>query len=273
VKNVFLYFGSFDPVHNGHIALAEYAVTKGLCDQVVLVVSPQNPLKAGREQAPEMARFEMAELACKASKYPGRICPSVVEFLLEKPSYTIRTLRYLKQNHGDGMRFSILMGADLVDSLDRWMEYEEILNDYPVFVYPRRGYRPAKFLDRITLLDDAPLCDYSSTEVRAAVERGEETSRMLCPDVARYIREKGLYSVAARIVALTAQIESMPEGPELLPLLQERGMCRYRGNEWGEALNDFNRMLRIDPAHREAKQLIEMVQEILAYRYKDIYNP
>ena len=273
MKNVFLYFGSFDPIHNGHIALAEYAVEKGLCDQVVLVVSPQNPLKAGREQAPEMARFEMAELACKASKHPARICPSVVEFLLDKPSYTIHTLRYLKQNHGSGMRFSILMGADLVDSLDRWMEYEEILNDYPIFVYPRRGCRPAKFLDRITFLEDAPLCDCSSTEVRTAVERGEDPSRMLCPDVVRYIREKGLYSVAARIAALTAQIGSMPEGPEQLPLLYERGMCRYRSSEWGEALNDFNRMLRIDPAHREAKQLTEMVQEILAYRYKDIYNP
>ncbi len=87
------------------------------------------------------------------------------------------------------------------------------------------------------------------------------------------VRERGLYSASRRVVALTAEIDRTPEGGALVPLLLERGMCRYRNNEWGEALNDFNRILRIDPTHREAGQLVEMVQEILAYRYKDIYNP
>ena len=95
-----LYFGSFNPVHRGHIALAEYVVGQGLCDETVLVVSPQSPYKQAAELAPEMDRFEMAEIACAASKYPERIKPSVVEFLLPKPSYTIDTLRYLKENFG-----------------------------------------------------------------------------------------------------------------------------------------------------------------------------
>ena len=86
MKRVMLYFGSFNPVHKGHIALAEYALERDLCDEVVLVVSPQSPYKQQEELAPELDRFEMAELACKASRHPERIKPSVVEFLLPKPS-------------------------------------------------------------------------------------------------------------------------------------------------------------------------------------------
>lgn len=271
MKNVLLYFGSFNPIHRGHIALAEYAVEQGLCDEVVLVVSPQNPHKQSAHLAPEMYRFEMAELACGASKYPEKIKPSVIEFMLERPSYTINTLRYLKENFGGEMRFSILMGSDLINTLDRWRESEAILADFPILVYPRRGHQVEKFGDRITLLEGAPYCDFSSTEVRSSVERGENTDRMLLPEVATYIREKGLYTTATRIVTLTAMIEEQPEAAA--PLYLERGMCHYRSNHWGEALNDFRRCLELDPQNEQARQLTDMVQEILAYRYTDIYNP
>ena len=138
MKRVMLYFGSFNPVHKGHIALAEYAVTQDLCDEVVLVVSPQSPYKEAAELAPEMDRFEMAEIACAASEYPDKIKPSAIEFLLPKPSYTIDTLRYLQQNFGSEMQFSILMGSDQIARLDGWKEYEKIL-EYPVYIYPRRS--------------------------------------------------------------------------------------------------------------------------------------
>ena len=270
MKNVLLYFGSFNPVHRGHIALAEYAIEKGLCDEVVLVVSPQNPLKKTDGLAPEMDRFEMAEIACAASKYPAQIKPSVVEFLLPKPSYTIDTLRYLTESHGSEMRFSLLMGSDLIGQLNRWKEYEEILNNYPVYVYPRRGERADRYLDRITLLEDAPLQDYSSTAIREMLQRGDDVSSALQPGVAAYIRKKNLWSPGARLAELTALLDAEPEQTELLV---ERGKIRYRRNEWGEALNDFNHALRIDAEHREAREFARMVQEILAFRYKDIYNP
>ena len=204
MKRVMLYFGSFNPVHRGHIALAEYVVGQGLCDEAVLVVSPQSPYKQAAELAPEMDRFEMAEIACAASKYPERIKPSVVEFLLPKPSYTIDTLRYLKENFGSGMQFSILMGSDQIARL------------------------------------------------------------------AAYIRRKGLWSPATRIAALGAQIAAEPGNTALLV---ERGKLHYRMGEWGPALNDFNAALRIDDTHVEAKEFARMVQEILEFRYKDIYNP
>ena len=269
MKRVMLYFGSFNPVHKGHIALAEYAVEQTLCDEVVLVVSPQSPYKAADELAPEMDRFEMAEIACAASKYPEKIKPSVVEFLLPKPSYTIDTLRYLKENFGPDMQFSILMGSDQIARLDGWKEYEKIL-EYPVYVYPRRGEPAEGFEGRITLLADAPLQDFASTDVRDRIGRGEDTSAMLDEGVAAYIRRKGLWSPAARIAALTARIA---EAPDDTALYIERGRLHYRMGEWGPALNDFNAVLRIDDGHVEARQFARMVQEILEFRYKDIYNP
>lgn len=269
MKRVMLYFGSFNPVHKGHIALAEYAVEQTLCDEVVLVVSPQSPYKAADELAPEMDRFEMAEIACAASKYPEKIKPSVVEFLLPKPSYTIDTLRYLKENFGSDMQFSILMGSDQIARLDGWKEYEKIL-EYPVYVYPRRGEPAEGFEGRITLLANAPLQDFASTDVRDRIGRGEDTSAMLDEGVAAYIRRKGLWSPAARIAALTARIA---EAPDDTALYIERGRLHYRMGEWGPALNDFNAVLRIDAEHVEARQFARMVQEILEFRYKDIYNP
>lgn len=269
MKRMMLYFGSFNPIHRGHIALAEYVVDEGLCDEVALVVSPQSPYKQTADLAPELDRFEMAEIACKASRHPERIRPSAVEFLLPKPSYTVDTLRYLTENHGSQMTFSILMGSDQIAALDGWKEYERIL-EFPVFVYPRRGERAERCLDRITLLDGAPLLDISSTDIRDRIGRGEDTSQLLVPSVADYIRRKGLWSPAARIAALTARIGAEPGNAALYV---ERGTLHYRFNEWGEALNDFNRALALDDGNAEARQLAEMVREILEFRYKDIYNP
>ena len=269
MKRIMLYFGSFNPVHRGHIALAEYVVGQGLCDEAVLVVSPQSPYKQAAELAPEMDRFEMAEIACAASKYPERIKPSVVEFLLPKPSYTIDTLRYLKENFGSGVQFSILMGSDQIARLAGWKEYEQIL-EYPVYVYPRRGEPAEGFEGRITPLTDAPLQDFASTDVRDRIGRGEDVAAMLDEGVAAYIRRKGLWNPTARKSALTAQIAADPENTALY---MERGKLHYRLNEWGAALNDFNRVLQTDDSHAEARQYAQMVQEILEFRYKDIYNP
>ena len=226
MKRVMLYFGSFNPIHKGHIALAEYAVEKGLCDELVLVVSPQSPYKQAEELAPEMDRFEMAEAACAASRYPDRIKPSVVEFLLPKPSYTIDTLRYLAENHGADMEFSILMGADQIERLDGWKEYDRIL-EYPVYVYPRRGERVDRFPGRITVLEDAPLQDFSATQIRGRIGRGEDVSQMLDKGVADHIRRKGLWNPTARKSALTAQIAADPENTALY---MERGKLHYRLN-------------------------------------------
>lgn len=193
MKRVLLYFGSFNPVHRGHIALAEYAVESNIADEVILIVSPQNPHKQSDELAAEFSRYEMCQVACQASKYPEKILVSAVEFTLPHPSYTIDTLKFLSENFGDKMAFSLLMGADNVERFDRWKSYEQILESYPIFVYPRRGYAVEKFADRVTVLADAPLFDYSATDVRTAIAEGGNISEMVIPEVESYIKLNNIY--------------------------------------------------------------------------------
>lgn len=193
MKRVLLYFGSFNPVHRGHIALAEYAVESNIADEVILIVSPQNPHKQSDELAAEFSRYEMCQAACQASKYPEKILVSAVEFILPRPSYTIDTLKFLSENFGDKMAFSLLMGADNVERFDRWKSYEQIVESYPIFVYPRRGYAVEKFADRVTVLAGAPLFDYSATDVRTAITEGGNISEMVIPEVESYIKLNKIY--------------------------------------------------------------------------------
>lgn len=189
-----LYFGSFNPVHRGHIALAEWIVEQGLGDEVVLIVSPQNPHKQSDELAPEFSRYEMCQLACEASRYPDRIKVSAVELTLERPSYTINTLRFLSEQFGSQMEFSVLIGADNLASFDKWREAEAILDNYHVMVYPRSGYALDKFADRVTFLAEAPLHDYAATDVRTALRTGLPVSDKVIPAVERYIVQNKLYT-------------------------------------------------------------------------------
>ena len=193
MRSILLYFGSFNPIHKGHIALAEWVVEQGLCDELIFIVSPQNPFKEQEGLAPEFSRYEMCEMACRASRYPEQIKVSAVEFVLEKPSYTINTLRYLRENFGSEMKFSILMGADNIENFNKWREYEEILRDYPLLVYPREGYSVEKFADKITFLENAPLFDFAATDIRTMIAEGVDFREKLSAEVAHYIIQNHLY--------------------------------------------------------------------------------
>ncbi|MDR0907862.1 MAG: nicotinate (nicotinamide) nucleotide adenylyltransferase [Rikenellaceae bacterium] len=192
-KRILLYFGSFNPTHNAHIAIAEYAIEQDLADEVVLVVSPHNPHKDARGLASEFHRYEMASLAAAASKYPDRILVSLVEMTLPKPSYTINTLRFLAREFPD-TRFSILMGGDLVAKLDTWREAGEIIANYDIYVYPR-PYEDdiVPVGERMHILWDAPLSDISSTAVRAHIAKGETIKELMPREVAAYIDKHRLW--------------------------------------------------------------------------------
>ena len=269
-RRMMLFFGSFNPVHNGHIALAEYAVENKLCDEVAMIISPQNPFKQNWELAAEMDRYSMVEMACKNCRYPEQIRPSVIEFLLEKPSYTVNTLQHLTDNYGDQMEFSILMGTDLINQLPLWREPEKIIAGYDIYVYPRPGVEMTFSTPRTHFLEDAPQCPYSSTEVRDRLERGDDVSQMLDAEVRGYIKQQGLWTLARKTSALTMAISQAEDNAELYV---ERGKCYYRQNEWGNAINDFRKAEELKPELEEARQFREMVEEILEFRYKDIYNP
>lgn len=264
-----LYFGSFNPIHKGHIALAEYAIEQDLCDEVILIVSPRNPLKSSLHLASEEDRYEMVEIACRECKFPDRIKPSVIEFLLERPSYTINTLRYLSENYGADCKFSILMGGDIIAQFDKWREYEEILNNYKIYVYPRRNEKINRHLDKITLLTNAPLFDYSSTEVREGILRSKSIAHMVCDGVLKYLESKTIWTIESLLEKLTDAIATTPTAE----LYAERGAWYFHISKWGDALNDFNKALAIDATNQKAMELKKMVEEILAFRYTDIYNP
>ena len=202
-RRMMLFFGSFNPVHNGHIALAEYAVENRLCDEVAMIISPQNPFKQNWELAAEMDRYAMVEMACKNSRYPEQIRPSVIEFLLEKPSYTVNTLQHLSENYGDQMEFSILMGTDLINQLPLWREPEKIIAGYDIYVYPRPGVEKTFSTPRTHFLEDAPQCPYSSTEVRDRLERGDDVEKMIDKEVLQYIKQQGLWTLSRNRSALT----------------------------------------------------------------------
>ena len=175
-NRVMLYFGSFNPVHRGHIAIAEWAVDRGLADMVVMVVSPQNPFKDANGLAPELERFETAQRAAAESRHPWAIQASAVEMTLPRPSYTIDTMRHLTEIMPD-KQFSILLGGDNAAGLARWREADKILGHYPIYIYPRPGDDRAKFPTGVTVLDDAPLLDISSTRIRALLASGREHYR------------------------------------------------------------------------------------------------
>ncbi len=188
-ERVILYFGSFNPVHNGHMAVAEYVLAEGLFDELWFVVSPQNPLKPKSMLADGRCRLEMVRRAIEASQYGERMCVSDVEFDLPQPSFTINTMNELERRYSN-RRFAVLMGSDSAASIESWRDWRTLLERYEFYVYPREGNSVDA---RFKILSGAPLFDCSSTRVREAVACGENISSLVCSGVERYIKDNELW--------------------------------------------------------------------------------
>lgn len=182
--------GSFNPVHIGHLILADYARVNCNFDEVWLMLSPQNPLKThNSELLPDNTRLHMLRLALKDS--PG-LSECDIELTMPRPSYTVDTLRELHRRYPD-CDFTILIGADNYARFDHWREPDEILQLADVIVYPRPGYAmPDSSTPGITPLH-APMIEISSTDIRRAAPEGRIVSHMLPPAVYRYILSHNLY--------------------------------------------------------------------------------
>lgn len=189
MRRVVLYFGSFNPIHKGHVAVAERVLERGLCDEVWFVVSPQNPLKPKAELIDEHHRLNMVRLAAEASRYPDRMKVCDVEFDMPRPSYTIDTLEELGRRWPE-VQFAMLVGTDIVGQIERWKRWEEIVSRYKIYVYPRRGY-VGDGDARFEALEGEPFEDCSSTEVRRALAEGD--SDMIAAPVKNYIKEHQLW--------------------------------------------------------------------------------
>lgn len=185
-----LFFGSFNPVHIGHLAIANYIVEFTQMDELWFVVSPQNPLKSAKGLAPAYHRLEMLRLAL--ADYT-RMKASDVEFSMPKPSYTIDTLTYLAEKYPE-RKFGLIMGSDNFVTFNKWKNYETILANYPVFVYPRKEVtaNAENFTGNITITQ-APLIEVSSSFIRNAIKEGRDVRFFLHDKVYEYITDCNLF--------------------------------------------------------------------------------
>ncbi len=185
-----LYFGTYNPIHIGHLAIANFMVEFTEIDQLWFVVSPHNPHKKKANLLDDYQRLEMVHRAVDSDP---RFRVSNIEFNLPKPSYTIDTLAYLKE-HFPEYRFKILMGSDNLESFHKWKNYEQIQNNYGIIVYPRPGFDKTKIEEHPNIsISEAPLMDISSTFIRKAIKKGKNVRHFLPPKTWEYLEEMNFY--------------------------------------------------------------------------------
>jgi len=186
--NIGLYFGSFNPIHTGHLIIASHIVEHSDLDKIWFVLSPHNPLKSAHTLLNEYDRLHLAELAISDNP---KFRVSNVEFHLPKPSYTIDTLTYLKEKF-PLEHFFVIMGSDSYQNLPRWKNYEKILEYYQIMVYNRPGFEVGNLYPGVTVMD-APLLEISSTYIREEIKAGRSIRYLVPDNVAEYITDNRYY--------------------------------------------------------------------------------
>lgn len=183
--------GSYNPIHIGHAIIANYIIQNTCLDKLWLMVSPENPFKSGQKMASDMDRIRMTEMV--ASRLDN-VVTSAFEFSLPRPSYTIDTLNALQSKFPDD-EFYLIIGADNWAAFERWRNHQEIIENFHLFVYPRRGYDvviPQDVANKVELVD-APFIEVSSTKIREQLGEYKNMCFYLPEDVYEYIVKKHLY--------------------------------------------------------------------------------
>lgn len=171
-----LYFGSFNPIHIGHLIIASFAASNTDLEQIWFVLSPQNPLKKSSTLLNEYHRLHLVQLAIENNQ---QFKASDIEFKLPRPSYTIDTLTYLQEKY-PANHFCVILGSDSFLNINKWKNYETLLKNYELYVYERPGF-PIENPDRKTHVLKAPLLEISSTKIRQFLRDGKSI-RYLVPD-------------------------------------------------------------------------------------------
>ncbi len=185
-----LVFGSFNPVHTGHLILANYMAEFTDLDEVWLVVSPQNPLKSKASLLAEYHRLALARLAVEDHPH---LRVSDIEFKMPKPSYTIDTLTWLSEKYPE-RKFILIGGTDNFKHFHKWKNYEQILSQYQLYVYPRPGYPLGNFENHPHIkLFEAPLMEISSSFIRKGIKAKKDMSFWMPDKVYHYILEMHFY--------------------------------------------------------------------------------
>ncbi len=190
-KNIGLLFGTFNPPHIGHTLIANYFYITNNFDEIWFMVSPQNPFKKDITLLDEKLRLEMVRLAIEDANY---LKASDIEFSLPKPSYTINTLEKLKNDYPQ-YTFNIIMGSDNAISIEKWKDFQNIIDNYRIYVYPRTGYSTKNILTHknIKIDNTAPIIDISSTWIREQIKNGKDVQFFLRKVVYEFIKINGVY--------------------------------------------------------------------------------
>ncbi len=193
MKKIGLFFGSFNPIHIGHLILANYILEHSDMDELWFVVSPQNPFKEKKSLLKDHNRLDMVQLAVK--NYP-KMRASNVEFSLPQPSYTIDTLTYLHEKYPD-YSFSLIMGEDNLQNLHKWKNADILVKNHHIIVYPRvyEGYKKDSdhFQHENISLIKAPVIELSATEIRNMIKTGKNVRPMLPPEVFEFLDGSSFY--------------------------------------------------------------------------------
>ena len=192
MKKIGLYFGTFNPIHNGHLALGQYFLKNSDLEEICFIISPQNPFKINQNLLHEKSRLEMVRSALKKSK---GFSYSTIEFELPKPNYTYSTLKYLVQN-APTTDFALLMGEDNLAFFHQWKNYTEILELVTLYVYPRaESENTAESILNHPKIKrfEAPKLDCTSTEIRKRLSQGKSIKNLVPEAVFKEIQAKGYY--------------------------------------------------------------------------------
>lgn len=193
MKKVGLYFGTFNPIHIGHLIIANHIVEFSDLDEVWFVVTPQSPFKTKKSLLDNHHRYQMVY---EATKDYVKLKPSKIEFDLPQPNYTVNTLAYLSEKYPEGYQFSLIMGEDNLKGFHKWKNYEVILENYDIYVYPRvsEGIIEHQFIANPKIHKvDAPIMEISSTFIRAEHKKGKNIKPLVPQEVWKYMDEMNFY--------------------------------------------------------------------------------
>jgi nicotinate-nucleotide adenylyltransferase len=183
-----LYFGSFNPIHVGHLIIANHVINNTDLDKVWLVVSPQNPLKPSISLLNEYDRLHMVAAAVDGD---NKIKASNIEFQLPKPSYTVDTIAYLKEKYPQH-EFAVIMGSDSFCNITKWKNYSILIKNNPFYIYERPGFKIENTLNATIHFLNAPLLEISSTHIRELIKKGKSV-RYMVPDIVKEEIERNGY--------------------------------------------------------------------------------
>jgi nicotinate-nucleotide adenylyltransferase len=184
-----LFFGSFNPIHNGHLIIANHILNETELDKIWFIISPQNPFK---ESNSLLNTYDRLHLVARATENDARMKPSDIEFSLPKPSYTSTTLAFLNEKHPDH-QFSIIIGSDSFQNLSKWKNFGYIVKNYQIIIYKRPGFEVINPLGAKVQVMDAPLLEISATYIRELVKNHKSIKYLVPESIEEEIQNNRFY--------------------------------------------------------------------------------